>query len=54
MEAKCMDAKWSAILVLTMVLVAELHWSGHSPSLPSLVAHAYVMQMLAISRMDEQ
>ena len=50
-----MDAKWSPISVLTMVLVTQLQLSDHSPSLPSLLDHACcTVEMLAISRVDEK
>ena len=45
------DAKWSSFLVLTWAWLKC--WSYHSLSLPSLLGHACIVQVLAITRMGE-
>ena len=47
-KARCMDPKWSPISELTMVLVAWLHSSDNSLSLPSLLGHACIVHKLGI------
>ena len=51
---KCMDPKWSPILILSLILIAQLQRSAHSLSLPSLLGVFCIGQMLAITRMGEQ